>query len=181
MDYPAASLLAQTAAIVDNFEGTGFISGSRGSFMLDFVFVAMFGIILLMGYSIYLVKYRRKYEIHKRMQVVLGSVLLLAVVAFEVDMRFFTDWETLAAPSEYYGGGEVWDAVWISLVIHLFFAIPTTFLWIYVIVQALRKFPSPVTPNSYSHAHLKWGKLAAIEMLMTAVTGWVFYVLAFVL
>jgi len=52
---------------------------------------------------------------------------------------------------------------------------------IFVIVQAVRKFPSPPTPNEYSRHHLFWAKLAAFEMLMTAVTGWVFYVLAFVM
>ena len=185
MDFAAELLadldIAQTVEITAAYEGTGFIPGSRGSFMLDFVFVAMFGIILLMAYSIYLVKFQQKYELHKKLQVVLGVVLLVAVLAFEIDMRFFTDWELLAAPSQYYGGGEKWGPVWISLVIHLIFAIPTTFLWMYVIVQALRKFPSPVKPNAYSPTHLRWAKFAAFEMFMTALTGWVFYVLAFVL
>jgi cytochrome b subunit of formate dehydrogenase len=64
--------------------------------------------------------------------------------------------------------------------VHLFFAIPTAVLWIFVIVQALRKFDDPPLPNAYSAQHKFWGWIAAIEMTLTAVTGWAFYYLAFV-
>ncbi len=175
-------LLAQQLAGESSFSGAGgFIPGSRGSLMLDVVFLAMFAIIPVMGWSIYLVKYRRNYTLHKQIQITLGMVLLVAVTAFEIDMRFFTDWEALAAPSRFYTTSESWNWVWYSLVIHLLFAIPTTFLWVFVIVQAIRKFPRPPHPNEYSPRHLFWAKLAAFEMLMTAVTGWVFYVLAFMM
>jgi uncharacterized membrane protein YozB (DUF420 family) len=174
MFYPP--LLSQTNAELPA-HWTGFL-GTRASFMLDFVFVAMFGILLVLGVSIYLVKFQRKYELHKRIQIILGIVLLATVGAFEVDMRLFTDWEELAKPSRFYKAG-TWDGVWTSLAIHLLFAIPTPFLWAYVIVQAVRKFPNPAQPGSYSSTHILWGKLAALGMLLTAVTGWVFYVIAF--
>ncbi|HTN74566.1 MAG TPA: hypothetical protein VL096_04940, partial [Pirellulaceae bacterium] len=124
----------------------GFL-GTRGSFMLDFVFLAMFGIIVVMAYSIYLVKYRQQYERHKWIQVTLGVVLLVAVGAFEVDMRFFTDWRELAKPSRFYIEEQQWDIVRSSLLVHLIFAIPTTVLWIYVIVSGLRNFPRPARPS----------------------------------
>ena len=53
-------------------------------------------------------------------------------------------------------------------------------VWIYVIVQALRKFPHPPMPSKYSPQHRLGARIAAIMMTMTAVTGWVFYYLAFV-
>ncbi|MEX0794434.1 MAG: DUF420 domain-containing protein [Pirellulaceae bacterium] len=149
---------------------------TRGSIMIDFVFAAMFGIILVLGMSIYLVRYQRKYQLHKWIQIVVGLVLLVAVVAFEVDMRLFTNWRELAEPSPYYQGG----LVDISLGIHLCFAIPTPVLWIVVIWRALKRFPNPPIPGDHSASHVFWGWLAAIGMLMTAVTGWVFYFLAFV-
>ncbi len=147
--------------------------------MLDFVFLAMFGIVPLMGLSIYLVKYRRKYTVHKIMQISLGLTLAVAVAAFEIDMRLFTDWEKLAASSPYYIAGQ-WNTVWYSLLVHLCFAIPTTFLWIFVIVQAVRKIPAPPAPSDYSRQHIFWARLAAGGMTMTAITGWIFYYLAFV-
>ena len=158
----------------------GFIPGSRGSLMLDVVFLAMFLIVPLMAASIYLVKYRRRFTPHKWLQLGMGLVLLVAVVAFEIDMRFFTDWEDLARPSRFWSdSGQNW--VWYSLIVHLCFAVPTPVLWVFVIVQALRKFPSPPRPNAYSSSHKFWARLAAIEMTLTAVTGWVFYVLAFMM
>ena len=107
------------------------------------------------AFSIWLVRYRQKYDLHKWMQIVMGVVLLLAVGAFEVDMRFFNDWEKLAEGSPYYVQG-TWDAVWISLAIHLCFAVPTPLIWIFVIVRAMLQFPSPAAPSKHSAQHILW-------------------------
>lgn len=158
-------------------EMPGFL-GTRASLMLDVVFLAMFLVVPVLMVSISIVK-RGRYALHKQIQLVLGTVLLVAVVAFEADMRFFTDWKELAKPSPYYQS-EGWSPVWTSLSVHLAFAVPAALLWAYVIVQALRKFSRPPVPGAHSAAHKRWGWLAAICMFMTAVTGWIFYYLAFV-
>ena len=159
--------------------GTGFL-GTRGSIMLDVVFLAMFAVLPILTYGIYLAKQGR-YAQHKRVQLVLGSILLLAVLAFEVDMRLFTEWEKLATPSPYFDAENPWGSpVGLSLIIHLCFAVPTLFLWIFVIVRALRKFPSPPQPSSHSSSHRFWGMIAAGGMFLTAATGVAFYFLAFV-
>lgn len=156
----------------------GFIPGSRGSLMLDVVFVAMMLVVPVLLFSVYLVKYRRQYQLHKQIQITLGTVLLLAVTAFEIDMRFYTDWRALAKASPYFDG--TWGSpVGISLIVHLSFAIPTLLLWIVVIVQALRHYPSPPVPGKHSAWHRRWGMISTVGMVMTAVTGWVFYTLAF--
>jgi len=148
---------------------------TRGSIMIDFVFVAMFAIVLVLGYSIYLVRVQKNFWLHKWIQIVTAIVLLLAVVAFEVDMRFFTDWQALAEPSSF--GMTVVKTL---LAIHLVFAIPTPILWAVVIWRAVLKFPSPVAPNEHSASHRFWAWISAIGMIMTAVTGWIFYYAAFV-
>ena len=148
--------------------------------MLDFVFVAMIAIIPVMTWSIfYLARRRRKFEWHKRVQIVLALVLLVAVILFEIDVRFFTDWEALAEPSPYFEP-DAWCTAWYALVVHLCFAVPTPFMWAFVIVQAVRRFPRPVAPSAYSPLHVFRARVAAMGMVMTAVTGWVFYWLAFV-
>jgi putative membrane protein len=155
----------------------GFL-GTRASLMLDVVFLAMFAVLPVMGYSIYLVKYRGRFALHKTIQLVLGGVLLLTVTLFEADMRI-NGWEQLAEGSPYFNGDE-WSGVWISLYIHLVFAITTAFLWIYVIVQALRRFPKPPAPGQHSPQHIVLARIAALDMVATAVTGWTFYWIAFV-
>ena len=155
----------------------GFL-GTRATLMLDIVFVAMFAVLPAMGYSIYLVKCRQNFVLHKKIQLMLGSVLLVVVTLFEIDMRV-NGWEHLATDSPYYDDGKEWSGVWISLYIHLVFAISTALLWGYVIVQALRKIPKPPGPCEHSRLHKKLGWIAALDMVATAVTGWIFYLLAF--
>jgi hypothetical protein len=174
-------LLAQNDAPLRPLPGIDGFLGTRGSFMLDVVFLAMFAIVPLLGLSIYFVKCRRRYGLHKRMQLLLGTVLLIAVAGFEIDMQLLTDWQQRAAGSPYFDAATPWTCpAGISLLVHLFFAIPTALLWIYVIAGALRRFPRPAAPSPYSRHHLFWARLAAFEMLMTALTGWTFYWLAFV-
>lgn len=159
----------------------GFIPGSRGSLMLDVVFLAMFLVVPVLLWSVYLVKYRRQYALHKKIQLVLGTVLLLAVGAFEIDMQLFTRWEELAAPSPYFDIDNKWSCpVGISLLVHLSFAVPTLLLWIVVIVRALRNFPRPPLPGPHSTWHRRWGMISTVTMVLTAVTGWIFYSLAFI-
>ena len=155
----------------------GFL-GTRASVMLDVVFLAMFIVVPVMGWSIYEVKYHQRYVLHKWLQLALAGILLTAVTAFEVDMRFFTDWQERAQASPYYSSAVNW--VKIALGIHLFFAIPTAVLWMYVVWHALKYIPCPPCPSEHSAKHIRWAKLAAWEMLGTAVTGWIFYYLAFV-
>jgi len=156
----------------------GFL-GSRASLMLDVVALAMVAVVPVLAFSVYQVRYRRNYALHKRIQLALGAVLLVAVTLFEVDIRMY-GWRHRAEASTFIGadGGTNW--VMISLWIHLFFAISTTVLWIVVITRALANFPSPPVPGPHSAWHLKWARIAALDMTCTAVTGWVFYYLAFV-
>lgn len=158
----------------------GFL-GTRGSVMLDVVFLAMFAVVPLLGLSIYLVKFRRQYDLHKKLQLAMGVVLLLAVTAFEIDMQFLTEWELRAEPSPYFDNAHKWSCpAGISLLVHLCFSVPTFALWIYVLAAALRKFSHPPLPGPHSPHHIFWGKSAAYGTLLTALTGWVFYWLAFV-
>lgn len=156
----------------------GFL-GTRASFMLDVVFLAMFLVLPVMGWSIWLVKHQH-YAWHKRVQLALGLVLLVAVTAFEVDVRWSEyrgiPWSQRAFPAPEAAPAIVYQVLYV----HLFFAVSTTLLWIYVIVQALRKFDRDPRPSAYSPKHKFWAWLAALDMSLTAVTGWAFYYLAFV-
>jgi uncharacterized membrane protein YozB (DUF420 family) len=152
----------------------GFL-GTRASLMLDLIVVAIGGVLVILGWSVYEVKYRRRYELHKRVQIILAVVLLLAVTAFEIDIRLH-GWEDRAAGQI---GGSASTVVRNVLLVHLFFAITTVILWPVVIIRALRHFPHPPAPAAHSRWHIFWARLAALDMLGTAVTGWLFYWMAF--
>ncbi len=153
---------------------------TRGSWMLDMVTVAMVLIVALMLFSIWLVKSRKQYRAHRTIQISLALILVVALIVFEVDVRFFTDWRQLAVPSPYYESGLVSTV----LLIHLLFAIPTPFIWGAVIVLALKRFQvingKAQFVNDHAPWHRTWAKVAAGMMILTAVTGWVFYWMAFV-
>jgi putative membrane protein len=156
----------------------GFL-GTRASLMLDLVALAMLVLVPVLAVSIYLVKVRKHYLWHKRIQLSLGAVLLVAVSLFEAEMRFY-GWRDRAAASPYMGHDGSIGWVSAALGVHLFFAITAAVLWSVVIYRALRHFPSPPQPCAHSSWHRPFGWLAAVDMVCTAVTGWIFYWLAFV-
>jgi len=158
------------------FPGWNGFLGTRASFMVDFVVVAMVVVVIVMGWSIRQVKRHQRFTLHKRVQLLLAAVLAVAVTAFEIDIRLH-GWEDRAVGVV---GGSVSSIVWTALTIHLCFAISTVVLWPIVITLALRRFPHPAAPAAHSASHRRWARLAAWDMLLTALSGWIFYVLAFV-
>ncbi|HMO14111.1 MAG TPA: DUF420 domain-containing protein [Pirellulaceae bacterium] len=149
---------------------------TRATLMLDLLVVGMVIIVAAMFLSVLLVKAGR-YKMHRQIQTVLSAILLIVVIMFEVDVRFFTDWRALARESAYFESGWVFR----TLIIHLVFAIPTPFVWGTVLVLAWKNFANPPQPGAHSRLHCKLGYTAIGLMLMTAITGWLFYVTAFVL
>jgi putative membrane protein len=158
---------------------SGFLPG-RASLMLDVVVVAMFFVLLALAFSIYLVKYRRLYEHHKRIQLTLATALLVVLVLFEIDVHFIDRWTERADASPYFDAASRSGLVVKALAIHLVFATTTFGLWLTVILRAVSNFPRHPSPNEHSRFHKRWGTVAAIDMVMTTLTGWIFYYLAFV-
>lgn len=158
-----------------DFPGWDGFLGTRASLMMDLVVVAMFLVVAVLVVSIQLVK-RGHYLTHKRIQLTLAFLLLLTVTGFEIDVRV-NGWRGRAAGEI---GGSPSPVVFWALYVHLLFAISAVVLWPIVVTRALRNFPNPPAPALHSVSHKRWGRLAAWTMVLTAVTGWVFYGLAFV-
>lgn len=144
--------------------------------MLDFVAVAMLGVCLVLTYSIYQIRVKKNLPLHRTIQIATAIVLVFALTGFEIDVRFITKWRELAEPSPYYASGFVNGCLWF----HLLFAIPTPFVWATVIVMGLRRFKTGFNQGDYNRIHRISGRIAAAMMFMTAITGWVFYYVAFV-
>ncbi len=166
---PSPPLPAPLAAGLDGF------LGSRASLGMDVVLVGLIATLPLLAWSIRLVQKHRDYAGHKRMQLAIVAALLAAIVVFEIDIRLLSDWKARAAPSPYWPGG-----VLASLGIHLVFAVSTLVLWAWVVWEAWRRFPSPPSPGVHGPRHRAMARLAALDLLLTAITGTVFYWLAFV-
>lgn len=158
----------------------GFL-GFRTSFMLDFVVVALVLIVPILVYSLYLVKVKRQYTLHRNLQLLLGLVLLVAVGLFEIDLQWVQKgWENVVAKREVPLTSEQLGFVRMLLRIHLIFAISTPLLWVATMTLALRRMPSPPQPCAHSSLHKKLGWASTVDIVLTSVTGLVFYYFAFV-
>lgn len=158
----------------------GFL-GYRTSFMLDFVVVALVLIVPILVYSLYAVKVQRRYLLHRNLQLLLGAVLLAAVSLFEIDLQMVQGgWANVVAKRETPLTAGQLDFVRTVLRIHLVFAISTPLLWATTIILALRRMPSPPQPCAHSRLHKTLGWISTIDIVLTSVTGLVFYYFGFV-
>lgn len=150
----------------------GFLPGSRASLILDLIVVTMAVVLPVMIYSLLQVRRHKRYEKHRNLQIVLGVLLGIAILCFEVDMRL-SGWRHLAEPSPYYE-----TLVFPALYVHLCFAVPTLVLWSYTIFQAVRH-QIISAPSASRFRHKTFGRLSAYSMIATTLTGWIFYWFAF--
>ena len=170
----AAAASAEAQAVVPAFDGFDGFLGSRASLGMDVVLVGLLALLPILAWSIAAVRAGR-YQLHKRLQVFIVAALATAIVVFEIDIRLFSDWKARALPSPWYPAGVFW-----SLGIHLVFAVSSFVLWTWVVWEALLRFPKPPSPGSHGPRHRRMARLAALDLLATAVTGLIFYWLAFV-
>jgi hypothetical protein len=150
--------------------------------MLDFVVCALVLIVPLLLWSLWLVKVQRRYRTHKRLQLLLGAVLLVAVSAFEIDMRMHGGWQQILAQQQLDPAALETKAAVVApwLYTHLVFAVTTPVLWIVTIVLAIRRFGRDPRPGSHSKLHKLLGWAATIDIALTSATGLLFYFVAFV-
>ncbi len=150
--------------------------------MLDVVVCALLAVVPALLWSLFEVKVRRRYAVHRNIQLVLAAVLLLAVLLFEVDMRLQGGWRNIINrdPANPRLAGEALDQVRTLLYVHLCFAVSTPILWGATIYLALKRFPNPPVPGPHSELHKKLGWLSVLDIVMTSVTGLAFYYMAFV-
>jgi len=162
--------VAETAA----FGGVDGFLGTRASVGMDVVLVGLWLLLPVLAWSIALVR-RGRYATHKALQLFIVAALLAAIVVFEIDVRLVSDWRTRARPSPWWPGG-----VLAALGVHLVFAVSTLGLLVWVVWEALGRFPSPPAPGAHGPRHKRFARLAAFDLAVTAVTGTLFYWLAFV-
>ena len=159
----------------------GFL-GYDASLMLDVVVTALVLIVPWLLYSLYLVKVKRNYLLHKKHQLAIFFVLIFAVGAFELDMQMHGGGlaivNKVGEPTRL--DGEQLAFVRQMLRVHLVFAISTPLLWIATVVNALLKFPNPPVPGPNSRLHKVLGWASVIDLVGTSVTGLLFYYQAFV-
>jgi putative membrane protein len=157
----------------------GFL-GYRASLMLDVVVCALAIVVPLLLASLFAVKVLKKYSLHKKMQILLAAVLLLAVALFEVDMRLQGGIDGILSKRSRPLSAEERASFNQLLYVHLFFAISTVGLWIATLSLALKRIPLPPAPSAHSGLHKILGWLSAVDITLTSATGLMVYYYGFV-
>lgn len=158
----------------------GFLGYDGSTFMLDFVVTALVLIVPALLVSLYLVKVRRNYTAHRNLQLALAGVLLVAVIAFEIDIRAHGGWQEIVGSRQIPLSTDQIEAAKQTLYVHLVFAISTPLLWATTIALALKRMPQPPAPCEHSRLHKTLGWLSVIDLVLTSATGLLFYYRAFV-
>jgi hypothetical protein len=127
----------------------GFL-GYRASLMLDIVVCALVIVVPTLLASLYAVKIRGNYALHRFLQVMLGIVLLMTVGLFEIDMRLHGGIVGILAKRSRPLSAKELTSFYRLLYVHLFFAISTVVLWAVTLSLALRRIPAPPGPISPS-------------------------------
>lgn len=159
----------------------GFL-GYDASLMLDVVVCALALIGPVLVWSISQVRSRRRFKRHRTVQLLLAALLFTAVGLFELDMKLQGGWEQIVNrdPEHPRLTGAALDEIRTVLNVHLCFAITTPILWLVTIALAMWKFPNPPVPGRHSRLHAVLGSVSAIDLILTSLTGVVFYYMAFV-
>lgn len=147
---------------------------SRAPISIDFLVIAMVAISIILSWSIFVLIRKKRYEAHKKVQLTLGTTLLIAIIIFEIDIRI-NGWVHLAKVSPYFD-----TYLFPILYFHIATASITIVLWLITSIQALRSIPSPPRPTARTRFHKRISRVAAAFMYGTAITGWAFYWMAFI-
>lgn len=156
----------------------GFL-GYPSTLMLDAVVCALALVVPVLFFSIYLVKFRRLYLWHRRLQTGLGIALLITVCLFEIDMRWHGGWQAILKQRSVQLTDEQFQWVSRVLLVHLVFAVSAVVLWSVTLTHGWRRIPHPPQPSPHSGLHKALGWSSTISLTLTSITGLVFYYYAF--
>lgn len=148
--------------------------------MLDVVVCALVLVVPALLYSIFLVKFQRKFTHHRNLQIALGAALFVTVCLFEIDMRLQGGWRTILKNRPTPMAANQHELVAQVLAVHICFAISAVVFWSVTLVHGLRNIPNPPTSSRYSGRHRILGWCSTISLTFTSITGLIFYYFAFV-
>jgi hypothetical protein len=161
------------------FMADGFL-GYRASLMLDVVVCALVVLVPLLIFSLYQVKVRKAYTLHRNLQLLLGAVLFVAVGLFEVDMRLQGGIDAILSKRDVPLSLAQRDWFNTMLYTHLVFAASTPVLWIATIAHGFWYFDTPPVPGPASRRHKLLGWASAADITLTSITGLAVYYFGFV-
>lgn len=152
----------------------GFL-GTRADLLMDVIFVATLATPFILVWAIGLAK-KGQHRKHRVVQVALLSVLLVAVVLFETEIRLSGGSGSLMKGSSYAG---TWWLRGVTLA-HVLANVVTFIVWLVLVIRSGRRFGTEL-PGDFTPAHRKAGRFVFAGTVFGALSAIVMYVLGFVL
>jgi uncharacterized membrane protein YozB (DUF420 family) len=150
-------------------------STGRAPVIIDVIALGVWLVLPVQLVSILMVR-RGKLKVHRLLQIAISVFLCAWLIAFEISLQLIDGggWRKFAEPSPYYE-----SLVLPLLMLHLIFAIPSFLLWFATLYGAIKKIKLSQKATEYSMIHKKTGRIALVLFGASAVTGWLFYIFAF--
>lgn len=152
----------------------GFL-GTRADLLMDLVLIGILITPILMLYAFSLAKQKR-FVAHRNLHVTLISILILAVILFELDIRLSGGSEAFLSGSPY---AET-KFMKVLLTFHILIAIASFTTWIGLETQSWKSFREAL-PGNFSYRHIQVGWVVYSGVVVTAITGLGLYILGFVM
>ncbi len=146
----------------------GFL-GTRGNFVIDLVMTISGFLPFFMLFAFYLAAIGKKH-LHKYLQIILFSTVLILVVALETSLQF-GGLSNISKQSPYSGTIELT----ILFIVHLIFATSSFLGWLWLIIKSAKRYP-----DAFDFDHKKWGKILFWDIVLMVITGWILYWMTFV-
>ena len=160
--------------LVAGWLGSMIVNRRGDGLVMDIVLLVVLSNPFIMGASFRFAK-NLKYNFHMNIQKILLLISLFGVFIFELDIRFRGGERAFLEGSPYV------NSLFLKyfLIFHITFAILSYLAWIVLLVFSLKRF-SKSLPGSFSVNHKFFGKIIFAGMIITALSGSIIYILAFV-
>lgn len=157
-----------------DYYGIEGLLGTRASLAYDVAFLLELAVIPLFIHSLELLLVRHDYQAHKRLMLVVTAMFAIAVGLFSFEF-FSYGWQTRVGVE----AEAIPRITYMTLAIHLAFLTITAVIWFVLLVNALWKIPSPPEPCEFGRTYIFWLVLLGLQLFISTLTGWEFYLLAF--
>ena len=154
----------------------GFLPNVRDASVALDILVLWAGVLIVgLAWSLYAVRFQGRYRLHRLIQAGLTGVLAVALFLLELNLFLDLTWWDRALQSPYNQRGILVPFLWT----HRGIASVSCLFWLWTLVTAFHGFESPPTPGAFSRDHKRLAWVATVSVFTTAVTGWMFYWMAF--
>lgn len=150
---------------------TGFL-GTGAPLAVDLIVVGLSVVLPILFVSIALVR-RGERAKHRAIQVAITASLALALIFFEIQVRSAGGWREMIADRGH--SDSRITLIGVLLGVHLIFAVSTPLLWVAALMTSGKAWS-----GQRPRRHRLVARLAAGDLVLTALTGWLWYAVAFV-